>query len=348
MPVNESQPADPRMNGEQPARSGYAWARPPQQTRWVESEPLEYHRLLRGAPRYRWWKPLALLGLGVIYYFSLSVAFMLVLLVPYFVMNDVPFTQEAMLELALPNTQRPISLVLGLGSVALMIPAVWLAMLSVGLGKTGRIWSVATRVRWRWIGLAVLPAVIALFVINAVSIGAQLLFTGGADSGINSAPEIDWTLALISGVLILLLVPVQSAAEEFVYRGVMMQVLGSWIRSPWPAIVVPSILFGLSHIYDIWGLLSVTAMGLSAAWLTWRTGGLEVAVTLHIVNNWVAFGFMVVGFGGETGQTANGGSLATLLGTVAGLALYTWWMDRMFVKRDGVRTRIDYIEEVVA
>ena len=49
------------------------------------------------------------------------------------------------MELAIPDTQRPISLLLTLGSVAMMIPAVQLAMLSTGLSPVGRIWSVALR-----------------------------------------------------------------------------------------------------------------------------------------------------------------------------------------------------------
>lgn len=332
-----------------PARAGgpagWAWAKPANEIRWMETEPLEYHRLLRGAPRYRWWKPLVGLLLGVIYYFTLSVVFGALVLVPYLMIAGDALDPDALLALAIPDTQQPISLVLTLGSIALMIPAVWLAMLSVGLTPVGRAWSVALRIRWGLLLRSAGPAVVALIVMNAVGIGLELLLDSGAEGATVEAPAIDWNLALWSAVIILLLVPLQAAAEELVFRGMLMQALGSWLRSPWIAIIVPSVLFALSHIYDIWGLLAVLAMGIVAAWISWRTGGLEAAITLHVVNNWVAFAFMVIGVGGQTAQTESSGGVGSLIGTVVGLVLYAWWVDRSFAKRDGVRTRIDLVQD---
>lgn len=334
---------------EEPSEAAWAWVKPAAEVRWKETEPLEYHRLLRGAPRYRWWKPLIALLLGVVYYFTLSVVFGALVLVPYLLISGAALDQDTLLALAVPDTQVPISLVLTLGSIALMIPAVWLALLSVGLTPIGRAWSVALRIRWGLLLRAAGPAVVALVVMNAVGIGLEVLFAswfGTRDAAImTEAPAIDWQLALWSAIILLLLVPVQAAAEELVFRGMLMQVLGSWLRSPWIAIVVPSVLFALSHIYDIWGLLAVLAMGLTMAWISWRTGGLETAITLHVVNNWVAFGFMVIGVGGQTAQTESAGGIGSLIGTVIGLVLYAWWMDRSFSKRDGVRTRIDLVQD---
>ena len=45
----------------------WGWARgTPPQLRIVETEPLDYHRLLRGTSAYRWWKPLALVWGGCV------------------------------------------------------------------------------------------------------------------------------------------------------------------------------------------------------------------------------------------------------------------------------------------
>lgn len=336
---------DPRPAAESPA-AGWAWAKPAQPIRWVPTEPLEYHRLFRGVPRYRWWRPLLALLLGVVYYLTLSVVFGLLVMVPYLMISGAPLDQDALMELAIPDTQRPISLLLTLGSVAMMIPAVQLAMLSTGLSPVGRIWSVALRIRWGLIWRTALPALAALVVMNAIGFALEAaLAAGRGGAAPPEAPVIDWGLAAWSAALILVLVPIQSAAEEMVFRGLLMQVIGSWLKSPWFAIVIPSVLFGFAHIYDVWGWLSVVAMALIAGWISWRTGGLEAAISLHVINNWVAFGFMTAGVGGATAQTESSGGLGSLIGTVVGLLLYAWWVDRGFRRSGGGRMRVDLVED---
>lgn len=347
---------------QQPAQQ-WAWVRPVDQVQWVETPQLEYHQLLRGAPRYRGWKPLLALILGILYYLTLSVVFGLIVMVPYFLLTGAPLSEDSLMELAIPDTQNPASLIMTLGSVSLMIPAAILAMLSVGLSPAKRLWSVALRIRWRWIGRTVLPAVFALAVMYALSIVLVLVFDGLLASGVDEEMEIaqpagyDPQAALLSMLLVLLLVPLQATAEEFVYRGMFMQTLGAWLggvrgasavarflRGPWLPILVPALIFGFSHIYDIWGFLQVTLLAVAMGWISWRTGGIEAAISLHVVNNVVAFGFLAMAFGGETGQTAEGGWVGTVVAAVCGYAVFVWWVDRDFRRRDGRRTRIDYVE----
>lgn len=308
----------------------------------VETEPLEYHRLFRGIPRYGWWKPIVALVLGTIFYFTLQTVYLLIVAIAYFTASGEEMTQAGLEALALPDTQRPITLIAALGSIILMIPALWAALWAVGYKPIGRIWSVAGRIRWGWIGRSVLPALAGLAVMNLVGIGLEIVFGNGAEVTAE-APHIDVTAAMWSALILLVLLPLQCTAEELVFRGVLMQSLGSWLRSPWLAIALPAVLFGFSHIYDVWGWCAVVAMALAAGWLTWRTGGLEAAIVLHVINNFVAFGFMTVGFGGQTSQTSDGGGPGALIGEVLGLALYAWLIDRAFTKRDGRRTRIDLV-----
>lgn len=333
----------------QPAQAPvYSWAVPPQ-SQWVETEPLEYHRLYRGTRRYRWWKPLVALVLGVAYFFAFSIVFAIAVIVPYLMITDSSFDERSIMELAIPDTQNPMSLIVSLGSIVLMIPSVWLAMLSTGLGPIGRAWSVAGRIRWRWIGRTLLPALCALVVMTVVGFALEIAFAGGLRGGLGEelfggAPRIDWSIALVSSVIVLLLVPLQATAEELVFRGMFMQVLGAWIRTPWPAIVLTAFVFALGHLYDIWGLAAIGVMGLATAWITWRTGGLEAAISIHVVNNWVAFGLMTFGLSSDTAQSASSGGAGSLLGSIIGLVGYVWWVDRDFRRRDGRRTRIDVVE----
>lgn len=379
-----------------------AWARQAVEVQWEETEPLEYHQLLRGVPRPRWWKPLVGLLLGVLYYLTLSTGFTLVMFSIAAATASGPLTQQDMLVLATPDTQRPLSMVTALGSIALMIPAALLAMLSVGLSPVGRLWSVALRIRWRWIGRAILPAFVALLVINAVGIGLGLLLAPSENQLAAEPPGFDANAALWSVLIILLLVPLQSTAEELVFRGAFMQAIGAWRNrvwfvivlavglplaalsfylsgglsgllekgsnvlivgalvfgaatlmrwrtgSPLVAVALPSFVFAFAHIYEIWGMLSVASMALVAAWLVWRTGGLEAAITLHVVNNIVGFLMMTLAFGGETKQTAEGGSAISLFASVLGQVLFAWWIDRDFKRVDGRRTRIDRVQKLVA
>ena len=379
-----------------------AWARQAVEVQWEETEPLEYHQLLRGVPRPRWWKPLVGLLLGVLYYLTLSTGFTLVMFSIAAATASGPLTQQDMLVLATPDTQRPLSMVTALGSIALMIPAALLAMLSVGLSPVGRLWSVALRIRWRWIGRAILPAFVALLVINAVGIGLGLLLAPSENQLAAEPPGFDANAALWSVLIILLLVPLQSTAEELVFRGAFMQAIGAWRNrvwfvivlavglplaalsfylsgglsgllekgsnvlivgalvfgaatlmrwrtgSPLIAVALPSFVFAFAHIYEIWGMLSVASMALVAAWLVWRTGGLEAAITLHVVNNIVGFLMMTLAFGGETKQTAEGGSAISLFASVLGQVLFAWWIDRDFKRVDGRRTRIDRVQKLVA
>lgn len=377
------------------------WAAPVTALQWRETEPLEYHQLLRGVPRYRWWKPLLGLLLGTIYYLTFSVIYTIAVAGFSGAFTDLSVTEESFMELFIPDTQRPLSLVNALGSIALMIPAALLAMLSVGLTPAGRMWSVALRIRWRWIVRTILPAFGAMLVINVLAILFGMLFAvfGGSGEEFTADPPSDFSVsaALWSMLLVLLLVPLQASAEELVFRGALMQAIGSWRNSKWFVIVLaagvpigalllywtagievltgqggsvlivgsllfaaaalmrrftgspliavalPSLLFALAHIYEIWGMLAVASMALVTAWLAWRTGGLEAAITLHVANNLVAFTFMAFAYGGETGQTADGGTLTSLIASIVGMVLFAWWVDRDFSRRDGRRTRVDLV-----
>ena len=336
-----------------------AWAvPPPPPIRWEQTEPLEYHQLFRGAPRYRWFKPLLALVLATLYYLTLQVMFLLVVMGLYALFGG-GFSLEMLDDLIVPDTQKPWSILSTLGSIALMIPAVWLAMISTGLTPFGRGWSVALRIRWRWIWRTALQSIVVLIVMNGIGIALQMVLPEdpAASAAAEQAPRIDVTLALWSLALVLLLVPVQATAEELVYRGLFMQTLGAWLggvrargvvgsllRGPWIPILLPALLFGFSHIYDVWGFWTVTAMAVAAGWLSWRTGGLEAAISLHVVNNLVAFGFMAFAFGGQTAQTETSGGPGMLIGEVVGLALFCWWVDRDFSRLDGRRTRIDLVQ----
>lgn len=358
-------PQDQPPGSPQGAQQLPVWARQAETVQWQHTEPLEYHQLLRGVARYRWWKPLVALVLGTIYYLTLSVVFALVVMVPYAVGGDFDVMDpEAFNDLIVIDTQQPFSILIGLGSVALMLPAALLAMLSVGLTPTGRIWSVALRIRWRWIGRAVVPAIVSLLVTNIVGIALEIAFAdtpvGSSSSEVEPIADFSAQAAIWSLLIVIVLVPLQATAEEVVFRGAFMQALGAWlggargpggfarfVRGPWLPILIPAIAFGFAHIYDIWGWTFVVVLAVVAGWLSWRTGGLEAAITLHVINNLIALAIMASGMSGETAQTETGGGLGSIIGAIVGFGLFAWWVDRDFRRKDGRRTRIDIVERRV-
>lgn len=342
----EFPPQPPALPAAQ-APAAWAWAGQPQPMRTVETEPLEYHRLYRGAQGYRWWKPLVALFLAGVFYLLMSIV-LGIIFVPIMMAWD-PGYAAGILDgsVEILDTQRPVSLLVNLTSIIVMIPSVILAMLVMGLRPTSRVWSVALRIRWGLLGRVAGIAVISVIAMNLAGMAFEFLmdpsYFSAPPADADSGAEFDSSAALISLLLVLILVPFQATAEEVVFRGMFMQVLGSWLKNPWFAILIPSVGFALAHIYNIWGLLAVGLMGAVAAWLTWKTGGLEAAIAIHVINNLVAFGFMAAGFGGQTAQTEDAGGPGSVVGEVVGLGIFIWLVMRTFRKHGYGRSRIDLL-----
>ena len=297
----------------------------PEQLGQVETE---YHRLYRAHPDYRWWRPLLLIILVAVFALMSSGIVMATAMAVIGAVRGEPINPwegEALFKL---DTHNPVSLLLGLGSIAVWLPCTFFAMWCVGIKPVSRLSSVAFRLRWGLLGRLVLPAILALVVVQGISIGIGLVLPASAPAP--EAVPVEASTALISVVLILLIVPFQAAAEEYVFRGALMQAIGSWVRNPALAIVLPTALFMSQHIYDVWGLLQVGLMGMTAAWLAWRTGGLEAAIVIHVINNVVSMLLMTTGLTGQTGQEVETGGPLSVLVVAIMLAVYSWLAMRVF------------------
>lgn len=139
--------------------------------------------------------------------------------------------------------------------------------------------SVEGRVRWRFLllclGLAV--AVFAVYVATVPLRGGVLTWD----------PQPGFLGFL---VVILLVTPLQAAAEEFLFRGYLLQALGSLVAQPWFGVIASALLFALFHgTQNVPLFLSRFAFGLVVGWLVLRTGGLEAAIAAHVINNVFAF-----------------------------------------------------------
>ncbi|GLW11470.1 hypothetical protein Misp01_65980 [Microtetraspora sp. NBRC 13810] len=100
-------------------------------------------------------------------------------------------------------------------------------------------------------------------------------------------------------VVTLLLTPLQSAGEEYGYRGLAFRVAASWGRGPRTALVlglaVSSVLFAAIHVStDPWLNVYYLTLGVTFGLITWRTGGLETSVVIHAANNALAYLLVIV------------------------------------------------------
>ncbi|MFD0723490.1 CPBP family intramembrane glutamic endopeptidase [Streptomyces globosus] len=192
---------------------------------------------------------------------------------------------------------------LALTGLALGIPAVLLAVLWCGMRPPGTVVSVVGRMRWRWLGLCAAVA----FPLMAVQMGVLVLWEwlGSGDEVFEGdAPGVTRLLAGL--VLFAALVPFQAAAEEFVFRGWLVQFFGGFLRSPWPGVCVASVLFALAHGFGGWsGFFLLLYSALWWGWLVQRTGGLEAVIAMHTANNVLSFGLALA-----LGQLAESGTAA--------------------------------------
>jgi membrane protease YdiL (CAAX protease family) len=176
--------------------------------------------------------------------------------------------------------------------LASSIPVVLTAMTVFGR-RVGRVSSVAGRLRWRWLLWCFPLAAGGMAVSYAVSTVVTLV-AGGDDTAVT--PEADW-LGLV--VVVLLTTPLQAAGEEYLFRGWIPQLVGTAIPSARVGALlgglISSALFVLAHgSSDAWVVADLLLFAVIASWLTWRTGGLEASIALHVVNNVVIFGVSVV------------------------------------------------------
>jgi membrane protease YdiL (CAAX protease family) len=263
--------------------------------------PREYPQALRG-PWHRWWRPLLGLGALVAALVVLFGAMLLYLFV--FIVG-----QAAGVQLLDPTSvtdawfASPAGLLVTNLGLALGIPLALVATWAQAK-RAGLVSSVVARVRWRLLlgGLG-----LALLVLVPLTLGSDLVLTEldlQADDGSGSGDDEGWwpltpaSAWMALTVVVLLTTPLQAAGEEYFFRGWLSQWIGSWLRWRWLAVVVPAVvtafLFALAHgTQSPWLFADRLVFGLIASLLVWRTGGLELAVALHVANNLLAFGLAI-------------------------------------------------------
>lgn len=300
---------------------------------------LEYHRLLRGgAPG--WWRSL----IGVLALPVAAIVVVPLLLVACFAAGYLiagePL-EESLTALTDTDEVSPTGLAFLSLTLAALIPLVWVLQRTLHRLRPGWASSVFPRIRWRWFATCLGLAFLAL--VATVVVSAALPSGGGPEI---SGDFNDFTRTTRDFlIVIVLLVPLQAAGEEYAFRGYLTQTLGSLFSSPkvslGVAVVVPSLLFALAHgAQDAPIFFDRFAFGLSAGILVILTGGLEAGIAMHVLNNWLAFGFALAFSDIGSSLNPTGGTWwsipSTLTQSLVFLGLCVWTSRKMGIDR---RTR---------
>ena len=228
---------------------------------------LRYHRLLT-RPR-PWWRCLAAVVLGVL---GLLVGPVIVLVVAALGAKLLGRSLSFDLDNGLSAGEM---LVLNLG-LALLIPLSALSYRLVYRRSPRWLSSLRPGLRGRWLlrcaGMAL--AVWFLLMVLATT-GAAL----DRDAPVDSA--VVWFI-----VVVLLTTPLQAAGEEYLFRGLVLQGLGSTRLPTWVCCVVSAALFATAHgQFDPPLFADRFVIGVAFAYLTIMTGGLEASIAVHTVKN---------------------------------------------------------------
>lgn len=238
-----------------------------------------YHRLAH-TPAHRWWRH------------ALAI---LVVLVGWLVLGLLVYAVATVVAAVaghptgpagLPSLGARADLAIEFLVVATLLPAV-LAAAWIQRRRPGTLSAVTGRLRLRWLARCLPMAVAAL--VLAVGGGFVLTLATTADAAAVLGLDAGWAGTgsfAASMAVLLLVVPVQAAAEEYGFRGLLLQTFGAFARRPWVPIVLQAVLFAAVHGWGTpWGFADLVVFGVLTGYLTIRTGGLEAAIALHVVNN---------------------------------------------------------------
>lgn len=247
-------------------------------------EPAEYHHFWR-APGIQPWRPIVVTLLSALAFLALSVVIPGLAVVLEVAAGTIGADEVE--DLLYDGRVSP-GLVLG-NSVAIGLTLVAVLLLARLVKQPPRfLHSVLGRFRWKWF----LACAGASLVILAAHTGIDILRNGIDTLDLQIRPYTWWLL-----VGLMLATPFQAATEEYLFRGVLFRTVASWFRTPLVALIAGGVLnsavFTAIHgATDPWLNLFYFVLGCLLSYITWRTGGLEAAAAVHIVNNMIGFGFV--------------------------------------------------------
>ncbi len=188
---------------------------------------------------------------------------------------------------------------LSIGLLWCLIPAAWIVTRYLHKRSFLTIISSNGRIDWR------------IWQIGAIVMSLYLIVSVVINFLTTEPPQqysvVDWIPLALS---MLVLTFFQTAAEEIVFRGYLLQQLAARFQSRWVWMVAPSLVFGALHYNttvfgnNVWLVVAnASVLGILLADLTSRVGTLSAAMGIHFANN--VFALIIIALPGQ----ASGGAL---------------------------------------
>lgn len=269
-------------------------------------------------PRSRWWlPPLASLALAALWFVGQ------VFLGVVFSLGGVPaFIDEASREM-----------VVTLALIGVLLPAVFFIAARAWRRRGGEISSVAGRIRWRWLLLCAAVAVPFVALGNVLVI-ALITIAYPPTPDLPAEPAGPAPAMAVTVAVLLVLLPRQAAAEEYLTRGWIVQAFGAYQRTPWVGVGVGAVVFVLLHGQStVTGYAGLLTFGLVLGRLVVRTGGLEAGIAFHII--WNAPDLVVGALVGDADAESNLGDTdwPVLMTVLIVMPLYVFVVARLASRR---------------
>ncbi len=182
-------------------------------------------------------------------------------------------------ELATNSSKRAV--LIALFSAVLMLPGLWLVLRFVHHRSLRSVIAPTGRVHWGNYMRAV-----AFILVFAGVTSLPVLLNAEFTQQLSLSQWLPWLAPA------LLLIFLQTATEELVFRGYLMQQLAARFHSRWVWWVLPALLFGALHynplVYgdNTWLVIAAAVLaGLIFGDITARSGDLSIALGLHFANN---------------------------------------------------------------
>lgn len=204
-----------------------------------------------------------------------------------------------------PLAVHPLALAMLLAFGAIGWPAAWLGVRLGGWRPAAWLWSIEARPRtallrdpWLWL----LPggAALASAVIETTARGSWGLH--GRSPG----------EAILAVIVVLLLGPLSAIGTEMLLRGLVLQVVGTWVRPAAAGVAVATIAALIGHTSSVTAAGNALLLGVLAGVLTWLSGGIEAAIAIHASS--VIPVTLVAILGGPSPADSHGAVAALLVG----------------------------------
>lgn len=184
----------------------------------------------------------------------------------------------------MPQEPSPVNFLLMLAGFGFLLGGTWVINRWLHGRSVKSLTTPFQRVNWKRI---LLGAGLWLVIMSIVSITEALLYPGRYTLNPNPVGVLPYFL------IALVFIPLQTSAEEYFFRGYLLQASGRLLRQPVLLAIINGVLFAIPHLANpeagamgfIISMLMYGFFGFFFAYITLRTQTLELALGIHAANN---------------------------------------------------------------